>query len=165
MGNHATGLIVGAPKIIRRGPGQYELRIPRPYRALLRNLPDELKQVLETDHPSLRRLFPNAYPDDPERAAEFDAMVRADLLEGKRKALDLMQATIDAPRLNEEELCAWVGVLNDLRLFLGTTLNVAEDTYDEPTDQTHPEARGLAIYSYLSWLQEQAVQALAADLH
>lgn len=155
---------MGTPKIIRRGPGHYELRIPRAYRAVLRNLPDELKQVLETDHPSLRRLFPNAYPDDPERAAEFDSMCRADLLEGKRKALDLMQATIDSSRLDEEQLSAWVGVLNDLRLFIGTTLNIAEDTYVEPIDQTLPEARALAIYSYLSWLQEQAVEALGADL-
>lgn len=155
---------MAGPKIIRRGPGVYELKIPRAYRALLRNLPEELKQALESDHPSLRRLFPNAYPDDPERAAEFDSMVRADLLEGKKKALDLMQATLDANRLDSEQLNAWVGVLNDLRLFIGTSLNIAEDTYDEPIDDGHPEARGLAIYSYLSWLQEQAVEALAADL-
>lgn len=168
MGNDAAQLgplvLPAEPRIIRRGPGDYELRIPKPYLALLRELPQELKGVLETDHPSLRRLFPVAYPDDPERSAEFDSMVRSDLLAGKKRALEIMQATLDAKRLDSEQLTAWVSVLNDLRLFIGTTLDISENSFEEPNDGGTAEGRLLGLYSYLSWLEEQAVEALAADL-
>lgn len=164
MGDDAAVEMPGRPRIVRRGPGDFELHIPKSHRAILRNLPEELAQVLESGHPSLRRLFPVAYPDDPGASAEFDEMVRADLLEGKRKSLQVMQATVDARRLDCEQLGAWLGALNDLRLFLGTTLEVEEDTFDVALDQSDARGRGLAVYSYLSWLQEQAVEALAADL-
>jgi hypothetical protein len=152
------------PKIVRRGPGTYELRIPKAYRAVLRGLPDELRAALESGHPSLRRLFPVAYPDDPERSAEFDSMVREELLAGKRQSLEVMQATLDAKTLDSEQLAAWLSVLNDLRLFIGTSLDITEDAYDAPIDPRDPGARLLALYAYLSWLEEQAVDALAADL-
>ncbi|MGQ0678224.1 MAG: DUF2017 family protein [Actinomycetota bacterium] len=152
------------PRIVRKGRGSFELRIPRAHRALLAHLPQELGEALDMNHPSLRRLFPVAYPDDSERSAEFDSMVRADLIAGKRQALQIVRDTLDSGRLDTEQLSAWVAVLNDLRLFIGTSLDITEQTYDRPVDPRDPDARLMALYSYLSWLQEQGVEALAADL-
>jgi hypothetical protein len=51
-------------------------------------------------------------------------------------------------------------VLNDLRLVLGTHLDVTEDIDYENLDPREPRGRDLAVYGYLSWLQEQLVEAL-----
>lgn len=150
--------------IRRRAAGSYEIDIPGPQRELLRKLPVELRLLLESDHPSLVRLFPPAYPDDPERSAEYDAMVRAQLVASRKEALDVLESTIDADQVDAEELGAWLSVLNDLRLFLGTSLDVTEETFDEPMPDDDPAGQAMALYLYLGWLEEQAVEALAADL-
>ncbi|MCL6568207.1 MAG: DUF2017 domain-containing protein [Meiothermus silvanus] len=62
------------------------------------------------------------------------------------------------------ELEAWLRVLNDLRLVLGTRLDVDETTLALGLDPRDPKAPDLALYGYLSWLQEQAVEAASAAL-
>ena len=44
-----------------------------------------------------------------------------------------------------------------------TRLDVQEDTFAEELDQNDPRAPALAVYGYLSWLQEQLVAALSPD--
>jgi hypothetical protein len=152
------------PRVRRIGPGQYELRIPRAHREILRSLPGQLRSVLDSDHPGLRRFFPPAYPDDPVRAAEYDAMVREELLAEKQKSLEIVEKTIDVDRLDAELMGAWLSALNDLRLFLGTSLDVTEETYEEPIPNDDPNAQALAIFAYLGWLEELVVEAMAGDL-
>lgn len=151
------------PKIIRRGVGDFELDIPADQRKLLRRLPGELRDILDSGHPATHRLFPDAYPDDPKMSAEFDEMVREELIEGRKHSLEVMEETIDSKRLDGEQLAAWLGSINDLRLFLGTSLDVTEESY-EAAEESDPDSAGMAIYMYLGWLQEMVVRALAADL-
>jgi hypothetical protein len=151
-------------RIQRKGPGDFRLRLPREEREVLRALPAQLRELLGTDDPSVYRLFPPAYTDDEAAAAEYDQLMRKDLLDGRLEALRVLERTVDAERLDEPELAAWVGALNDLRLVLGTRLDITEDTYGEPIDPKDPRAPELALYGYLSWLQEEAVAALSADL-
>jgi hypothetical protein len=160
----AKRLVAEEPVIRRRAPGAYEINIPAPQREILRKLPGELRSLLESDHPSLRRLFPPAYPDDPERAAEYDAMVRPELVASRKKSLDILERTIDSGQIDAEELGAWLAVMNDLRLFIGTSLDVPEDIFDEPIPDDGPAGQAFALYLYIGWLEEQAVDALAADL-
>ena len=54
--------------------------------------------------------------------------------------------------------------MNDLRLVLGTRLDVRDDELLERVDPADPRAPALGLYAYLSWLQEQLVEALEADL-
>jgi len=61
-------------------------------------------------------------------------------------------------RLDEEQLLAWMGSLNDLRLVLGTRLDVSEDMTGP--DPGHPEAALLEIYHYLGFLLEEVLVAL-----
>jgi hypothetical protein len=147
-------------RIVPRRDGTFGLRLTRPERAVLRELPRQLREILDRSDPAAVRLFPPAYQDDPHREAQYREMVHDQLVAGRRRSADLMEATIDADRLDREELAAWVGALNDLRLVLGTRLEVTEDEVsgDDPEDES------MALYHYLGWLEAQAVDALAAEL-
>ncbi|MFN2589602.1 MAG: DUF2017 family protein [Actinomycetota bacterium] len=152
------------PRVRRTRRGTFELRLPPEERAILRSLPAELRDLLESDDPALQRLFPVAYPDDPERAAEFEEMVRDDLLAQRRSALDVMEATLNAKRIDEDQLTAWLGAINDVRLVLGTRLEVTEDMDPDDVTSDDPRAPALALYYYLGWLEEQIVAVLAEGI-
>jgi hypothetical protein len=145
--------------------GRFALRITGAERDVLRSLPAQLRQLMTGQdagaNPDLRRLFPTAYPDDPEKAAEYDAMVRDDLVAERLAAIDVMERTIESDRLSEEELLAWLSSINDLRLVLGTRLDVAEDLSELDLTPDDPRAESLALYAYLSLLEEDAVSALS----
>lgn len=141
--------------------GRYQLHLDGDERALLRGLPNQLRELLATDDPSLLRLFPTAYTDDPKREAEYQQLMRDDLLELHRGALDVMEETIDAVDLDEEQVTAWMKAINQMRLVLGTRLDVTEDLYEDGMDTNDARAPAFALYSYLGWLQEHIVQALS----
>ena len=149
--------------IARTRDGDYRVRLSDHERELLRALPGQLRALLAEDDPSLVRLFPPAYADDPAADAEFQRLVRDGLVDGKLAALSELERTAVAERLDEEQLGAWLGALESLRLALGTQLDVTEDTYASfhPED---PDAPELALYGWLSWLQDEVVRALAASL-
>jgi len=147
-----------------RKRGGYILNLPPDERALLRSLPAQFREVLQTDDPSLRRIFPPAYTDDDDANDEFQRLMREELLERKLAALAIVEKTATFDRLTGEQLEGWLGALESLRLFLGTQLDVTEETYAIELDPDDPSAPALALYSYLSWLQEQAVEALSASL-
>jgi hypothetical protein len=135
------------------------LRLSQEERALLVGLAAELRSQLGggPSDPSLRRLFPPAYEDDHDEQA-YRELAGGELLDGRRQALDLLAATARSDRLSAEEADAWLRALNDLRLVLGTRLDVQEGTLLDS-----PQTPELAVYGYLSWLQEQLVAALSPD--
>jgi hypothetical protein len=153
-------------RIKRDRKGGYRLDLPREERQLLASLPGQLREVLQSEEPDpgLRRLFPPAYADDPEADDEYRRLMREDLLEGKLAALRVVEETAYAERLTDEDLEAWLGAIESLRLYLGTQLDVGEEIYESALDPDDPDAPALALYGYLSWLQEQAVEALSAGL-
>ena len=149
-------------RVRRVGPGQYELKLPEAERAVLRTLPAQLRALLtdaESSDAAVSRLFPPAYWDDPPRDAEYQRLMHDDLVERKLAAAAVVEETVDQRRVSEDELLSWMGALNDLRLVLGTRLDVTEDPDDAPADDA-PDAPVYALYSYLGWLQEQVVAAL-----
>jgi hypothetical protein len=152
-------------RIERTGDGDYVLRLAEEERALLRRLPGDLRSLLEAapEDPALRRLFPHAYEDERDEAA-YRELMGDELLEGRRRSLQVLAETAEAERLTGEQAQAWLTALNDLRLVLGTRLEVADDTLLEELAADDPRAPELALYAYLSWLQEQLVEALGADL-
>jgi hypothetical protein len=151
-------------RIERTPRGDIRLRLPRDERALLRSLPGQLRRLLveAPDDPSLERLFPPAY-DDAESEAEYRGLMGDELLEGRRRALRVIEETIDRDRLTKEQAEAWLTALNDLRLVLGTRLDVTDDMLLERLRPDDPNALEISLYAYLSWLQEQLVEALAPD--
>jgi hypothetical protein len=147
----------------RAGGGQVELRLSRDERSLLAGVVEELRALLDgaPGDPSLRRLFPPAYDDEDDERAYRDLM-GGELLEGRRAALELVAETVDRDRLSAEEADAWLRALNDLRLVLGTRLDVQEGTFADELRPDDPRAPALAVYAYLSWMQEQLISALSA---
>lgn len=144
--------------------GEIELRLSRDERTLLASLAAELRAELDGDtrDPSLRRLFPPAYDDDADEQA-YRELAGDSLLDGRRAALELMGETVDGDRLSAEEADAWLRALNDLRLVLGTRLDVQEDTFASDLRPDDPNAPALAVYGWLSWQQEQLVAVLIPD--
>ena len=147
-------------RIERRGDGA-RLRLPKGERQLLRQLVAELDERLaaEDDADDLFRLFPPAYDAAPEEESEYRRLQRGELLDGRRRALRVIEATVEHDRLTPEELESWLTALNDLRLVLGTRLDVTEESYGRWPDPRDPNARERALYLYLSALQEEAVDA------
>ena len=153
-------------RIERNRKGEFRLRLPAAERDALRSMPDQLRSLL-ADAPgdrSLYRLFPNAYEDDPERDEEYRRLMHDELLEQHLSSLRIMQESVDADRLTEEQALAWLSALNDLRLVLGTRLDVTEETYEQDIDENDPRFPSLAMYSYLGFLEEQLIQALSSAL-
>ena len=122
--------------------------------------------VAVPDDPALVRLLPNAYADDDHAAAEFRRFTEHDLCQGKRSGAETVPTTL-APLLDQggrlvldrDQVDAWLGTLNDLRLVLGTRLEVTEDTeLDVPDDDPHAQA--LLVYGWLGWLQESLLRCI-----
>ena len=150
------------PRTIERTrEGDFRLRLSDAEWDLLRRLSAELLDLLadDPDDPTLRRLRPSAYEDDPEAEVEYRRLMQAELEEGRREALRVFSDTAGRERLTAEELDAWLRALTDLRLALGTRLEVTEDTYAQDIDPRDPAAYELSVFAYMSWLQEQAVEA------
>jgi hypothetical protein len=149
-----------------RSGGEIGLKLSRDERALLARLAAELRAQLDDEpggEPSLRRLFPPAYEDEADERA-YRELAGDSLLDGRRAALEVLAETVDHKRLSAEEADAWLRTLNDLRLVLGTRLDVQEDTFASDLRPDDPDAPALAAYGYLSWVQEQLVEALTSGL-
>lgn len=130
----------------------------------MRSLPGQMREVLESggvDDPSVARLFPSAYPGDPQRDEEYRLLVHDELRQSLLGALDTLEATADQTELDEEQLLGWMRAINEVRLLLGTRLDVTEDQTSRRVPDEDPRAPALALYGWLSWLQEQVVEALA----
>jgi hypothetical protein len=158
----------GLRRVSRTRSGTYRVRLPGPEREVLARLVGDLRQLLAAgagaeDLADLARLFPPAYHEDAERDREYHALVRDELLDRRLAAIEVVESTVaDASELDEDQLCAWMAAINDLRLVLGTRLGVTADT--EPVGPDHPDAPALAAYEYLGFLLHEVVEALSGGL-
>jgi hypothetical protein len=125
------------------------------------------------DNPVLLRLLPDAYRDDDDAAAEYRRLMDGELRMQKTAALqrvldDLAGAAahkndVRRAELSDEAAAQWLYAVNDVRLSLGTTLDVTEETYAElgSLDPESPRAAALAVYDWLTWLQDAMVRAVS----
>ncbi|HEY3335821.1 MAG TPA: DUF2017 family protein [Candidatus Limnocylindrales bacterium] len=114
--------------------------------------------------PVLTRLYPDARPDDPAWSARFRDMIRGDLDDARRESLAIVEDTLDARSIDDDEAEAWLHVLNDLRLVMGTRLDITEEREAAPFDPEAPDAAARVVYAYTGWLEGQFVDVLAAAL-
>ena len=130
---------------------------------LLRELLAELEVLLDDpDDPAARRLFPPAH-DDLESEEQYRSLVRGQLVGGRSKAWRPSARRSARETLGPKQADAWLRALNDLRLVLGTRWDVTEHLDYGKLDLNEPRGRDLAVYGYLSWLQEQLVEALQSS--
>lgn len=122
------------------------------------------------EDPALARLLPDAYGDDAEASAEFRRYTELSLRESKQVQAQLARATLadsDREVLTDEETDAWLRALNDLRLALGTRLEVTEDVEAERAaiealPEGDPRVVMHDVYDWLGYLQATLLQAMGA---
>jgi hypothetical protein len=132
---------------------------------------DQLEQLLEADaedvggDPVIARLLPDGHRGDAELAADYRELTEASLRGGKADDLAMVRATLPdgggEVRLDADQAAAWLRTTNDLRLALGTRLDVTDDT-EPPEEITGEEDQQLAVYYWLTALQGSLVDALVA---
>ncbi len=130
----------------------------------LEDLADEDDDVPAPERDAvLARLYPDAIPSDPSASASFRDLVIRDLVDARLARLATVVETIDATTIDDAQAEAWLGALNDLRLVLGTEMDVSEDD-PEVIDEHDPDAERRLVYVYAAWLEDQLVEVLAGAL-
>ena len=114
--------------------------------------------------PVIARLYPDVRPDDPAWSAGFRDLVRGDLDDARREHIATVEASLDARTIDDTDAEAWLYVLNDLRLVLGTRLGVVEDGDDGSFDPDDPDAAAKVVYAYTGFLEAQFIDVLAEAL-
>ncbi|MFF8829816.1 DUF2017 domain-containing protein [Streptomyces sp. NPDC015131] len=154
------------------GPGETPPQGEDPLAELFRAGPSE-----PPADPALARLFPNAYEDGDEElraaSAEFRRYTENDLRARKRedaltvvRSLDTLSVTGEGGavlKLSAEESRHWLGALNDLRLTIGTRLEVADDDESEALyrlPDSDPRKPMVMAYLWLGALQETLVETM-----
>jgi hypothetical protein len=121
------------------------------------------------EDPALARLLPDAYADEAEAEAarDFRRYTEADLRAGKRAAASVGLAQLQPLMerggrllLDRDDADLWLSWLNDVRLVLGTRLEVTEDMTEDDLDPDDPRAQVLQIYGWLGWVQESLLTCL-----
>lgn len=166
------GFFDGFGRLVRvDGDGAVELRLGAAERELLRSLLPQLRSLLVDEagdaetgptDPMLARLFPSAHPDDVDEDQAYRSLVHDDLLAVRLSNLDLVERTLDGPPLDAEQVGIWMRTVNELRLVLGTKLDVTDD--EEPIDVDAGDQRAplYAAYSWLGVLLEELVRAASS---
>ena len=119
---------------------------------------EELVQQTDGD-PVLDRLFPVAYRDDPDAAAEFSRYTRSGLVDHKTSAAGAITAALardGSIELTDDAAERWLPVLTDLRLVVADRLGIMRD--DDPVPQ---DSLG-EVYHWLGELQGYLIEALDA---
>jgi len=165
-------------RFVRKGD-IVRVTLSEPERDLLRELPDQLRRLYSSDDPDdvvTARLFPRAYLDPTEDAAEreWESLVRPELLREKLAALELVVTALDGASpgrrgrlladLSEDDVGAFLGVLNDARLALGTTIGVTDDLDLSVLDPSDPESAAYAAYGWLTYLQGELIETLLGTM-
>jgi hypothetical protein len=151
--------------VTRSGSG-YVLHLGREERALVSRLLDELRALLtEPGDPELvRRLFPVVHPDDAQREAEYQRLMRDELVASRLAGIETVSAVLGRSgrkvTLDEGQMLAFMQAVNSVRLVLGTLLDITEDDEldDEADTDDSPEYH---LYGYLSWVLDASVRALS----
>lgn len=144
-----------------RSDGTFRLDLPDETRQVILDLAESLEELVALDVPDTKRLFPTAYPDDPERDAGYQIFARDQLVEQRIKAAETIRATVDNKSLTEEEFSTWMGAVNDARLVLGTRLDVSED---DELDLSQPDFELHLLYHQLGVVLHHMVEAMAGTL-
>jgi hypothetical protein len=159
----------------RAGVRTWRLNIGSDEQAIVRRLLLELRALLASSDddestptsPLLKRLFPRVYTDDEEKEAEYQRLMREELVTSRIFQIDAVIEMLDEAErdpnesLTEGRVTALMQSLNAVRVVLGTMLDVGED--DEigsgvEGDELEPERQ---LYGYLSWLLDWTVRSLS----
>ena len=162
----------------RKADGTFGVLLDEETGDVLRELPQRLRSVLERPDVAEKvaaRLFPKAY-SDPKEEAEYRRLLGKDLLRKKLESVKVFERTLkrwEPVKLDKrkavevtvrpEELELWLGFVNDMRLVLGTELDIQDESWGQHFDPDHPQAQDMALLHYLSWLEEELLAAYPGE--
>ncbi len=135
-------------------------------RSLLIRMMGEFEALITgpDDNELLSRLFPVAYPEDEEKEAEYQRLMREELVASRLSAIESVVTTLDPEHtelLSEGETIAFMQSINAIRLVLGSLLGITDDeSADDADDGDSPEHQ---LYDFLGWLLEWTVRSLSPD--
>jgi Domain of unknown function (DUF2017) len=122
--------------------------------------------------PALERIFPTANRQDDQAAAEFRRLTEETLRERKTANIDTSLAALSGTQdqrvsLDRTQAVSLVVALTDVRLVLGERLGLKQDDDLELLEEEvsslpddDPAVYALAVYDFLTWLQETLAHAL-----
>lgn len=133
---------------------------------IIRRLITEYVELLGNPDPPVRtRLYPAASLDDPEVEASFRDLSENDLARHKRATAAVALESLGEAgpwkrALDPDQQEAWLMLLTDLRLVIGTRQGVTEEMMERIPDPRAPDEWPLAVLHYLGALQESLVAAV-----
>lgn len=157
----------------RRRDGTLLVKLPAAGVSMLQDALSGLQATLDPGAPEQVRLFPRAYANDDDEA-HFEEMTRGYLIASKRDAIRIVAAVLERAHakgeiieliLHPDEVTALIGSLNDLRLVIGTLLEVTDDEQPRgllPPDD--PDAARVNSYLWLGAVQETLLETLLEEL-
>ena len=161
----------------RRRDGSITLELRPDEAALLLQIVGELRGVLDepSDSPIMQRMFPRAYLDPTEDAAEaeYTVLASAALLRTRLDRTEALLAVLEpvargtrsmAIELGDDDIPIWMGTLNDARLAMGVAFNVDEDTEAGDLADDDPRKFALEVYSLISWFFGELVDVVAVGM-
>lgn len=125
--------------------------------------------VTAPSDPALRRLLPDAYPDDAEATEEFRRYTDATLRDGMNADLHAVRQTLveigekGHATLDDEQAHAWLRVLNRVRLVLAVRLGIENATdHDDLAgiDADDPRAGQFLLFEWVGYLLSDLLNAL-----
>jgi hypothetical protein len=140
------------------------------FEEIVKNLEGEPDEPGPLEDPVLKRLFPDAYPEDTAASADFRRFTERDM-----KATRVAEARVVLERLATTELGArdlkipanevesWLRTLTSVRLAVATRLGIrdaaaADDLAALPDDD--PRSFMVSVYDWLGFAQETLISAL-----
>ena len=117
-------------------------------------------QAAKPTDPISTRLFPDAYPDDPDASMEFRRFTERSLRDTNVKRAKRVLADLEGRTkltLNSDQWQQWVGFLNSLRLALGTRLEIDQESWNEERSESDPLYQLHELYDWLTWMQETLI--------
>ena len=118
---------------------------------------------IKPSDPALARLFPDGYNDDHEAAADFRRYTEHEMRNSKAMKARISQALLHEwpgkRELTADQANAWLLSINDMRLALGTRLEITEESHDRDED----DAPGFELYDWLTYLQGTLIDALTKN--
>jgi hypothetical protein len=117
--------------------------------------------VTAPSDPALRRLLPDAYPDDAEATEEFRRYTDATLRDGMNADLHAVRLTLEEigekgqATLDDEQAQAWLRVLNRVRLVLAVRLGIeSADDHERLAriDADDPRTGPFLLFEWVGYL-------------
>ena len=152
--------------VVARENDLFEITLTVDERSTLLSFVDQLSDILAMgpDDARLRRLFPTAYHENPDHDAEYQGYMRDELTQSRSASIAVVKEVLESTDLiTAAQLHAFMTVLNNLRLVLGTLLDVGEDDFEDDIDENDPAFGQWQLYGYLGWLMEWTISALSSE--